>query len=285
MSNTEINKNESSLSIYLGKQPTCTCDPPIRQTRQSPNPPPPDTIQDEQYRPTTSTHTIHTYLQPTDVLDSVCVCPRPCLCPASDNARCRRRRRRRHRSNANANANTNMSSRLPTQPDKRVNGSGSLETNNHNNNNFHSNHNNYNSQNDGPPRPRARVGRSESRPSPSHHHQHQQSYTNPPHKRSASGNPRPVSRSHDERRTERTTVATKEKLVSRTRSGERRPRERETTAPPPEKWKMKDPATTKTRPPDTRSREPRQDAPPGTFAILFQAELCLCFVLSLSLTC
>lgn len=137
-----------------------------------------------------------------------------------------------------------MSSRLPNQ-EKRINGS--LDK-------------------DGQPRPqsrppRARVERSDSRsatsPQPTY-----APYTNPAHKRTASGNPRPMNRSNtEERRTERTTVTTKEKLISRTRSTERRPKE---TAPP-EKWKMKEPV--KMRPPETKSRDPKQDPPPSMFKI------------------
>ena len=46
--------------------------------------------------------------------------------------------------------------------------------------------------------------------------------SNPAHKRSASGNFRPSSRTVDERRTERVQVTTRETLVTRTRSPERR---------------------------------------------------------------
>ncbi|KAI1351367.1 Spc98 family-domain-containing protein [Xylaria sp. FL0043] len=66
----------------------------------------------------------------------------------------------------------------------------------------------------------------------------QAGFTNPPHKRSASGNPRPGSRVVDERRTERLTVTTREKLITRTRSPERRPKE--TVQPERERWKQKE---------------------------------------------
>lgn len=134
------------------------------------------------------------------------------------------------------------SSRIPNQ-EKRVNGS--LDK-------------------DGQPRPqsrppRARVERSDSRVGRSP----QQSYapfTNPAHKRSASGNPRPMNRSStEERRTERTTVTTKEKLISRTRSTERRPKE----AAPQEKWKTKEPV--RMRAPETKSREGKQEPSTSMF--------------------
>ncbi|KAI1823118.1 Spc98 family-domain-containing protein [Xylaria intraflava] len=53
----------------------------------------------------------------------------------------------------------------------------------------------------------------------------QPGFTNPPHKRSASGNPRPAGRVGEERRTERLTVTTREKIVSRKRSPDRRSKE------------------------------------------------------------
>lgn len=123
------------------------------------------------------------------------------------------------------------------------------------------------SDRDGQPRPpRARAERSDSRSGTSPQSAYAP-YTNPAHKRSASGNPRPMNRSStEERRTERTTITTKDKLIARTRSTERRPKE---TAPP-EKWKMKEPV--KMRPPETKSREPKQEPPPSRF------EICLsCF--------
>lgn len=132
-----------------------------------------------------------------------------------------------------------MSSRLPNQPEKRVNG---------------------NLDKDGQARPRAaRVERSDSRSGPSPQPAYAP-YTNPAHKRTASGQSRPMNRSStEERRTERATVTTKEKLTSRTRSIERRSKE----PAPPEKRKMKEPV--KTRPPETKSKEPKQEPPPSMF--------------------
>ncbi|RYP38161.1 hypothetical protein DL767_002678 [Monosporascus sp. MG133] len=125
-----------------------------------------------------------------------------------------------------------MSSRPSNHSEKRING---------------------NPDHDGQSRPRPRVDRG--RPPPSA----QPVYTNPAQKRSASGNPRNASRSAEERRTERATVTTRERLISRTKSVERRPQD---TAPP-EKWKMKESA--KMRPPETKSRESKQEAPPKTW--------------------
>ncbi|RYP73711.1 hypothetical protein DL771_003424 [Monosporascus sp. 5C6A] len=125
-----------------------------------------------------------------------------------------------------------MSSRPSNHPEKRING---------------------NPDHDGQSRPRPRVDRG--RPPPSA----QPVYTNPSHKRSASGNPRNASRSAEERRTERATVTTRERLISRTKSVERRPQD---TAPP-EKWRTKESA--KMRPPETKSRESKQEAPPKTW--------------------
>ncbi|RYO81619.1 hypothetical protein DL766_000852 [Monosporascus sp. MC13-8B] len=125
-----------------------------------------------------------------------------------------------------------MSSRQSSHPEKRING---------------------NPDHDGQSRPRPRVDRG--RPPPSA----QPVYTNPSHKRSASGNPRNASRSAEERRTERATVTTRDRLISRTKSVERRPQD---TAPP-EKWRVKESA--KMRPPETKSRESKQEAPPKTW--------------------
>ncbi|RYP48389.1 hypothetical protein DL769_011206 [Monosporascus sp. CRB-8-3] len=125
-----------------------------------------------------------------------------------------------------------MSSRPSNNPEKRING---------------------NPDHDGQSRPRPRVDRG--RPPPSA----QPVYTNPSHKRSASGNPRNASRSAEERRTERVTVTTRDRLISRTKSVERRPQD---TAPP-EKWRMKESA--KMRPPETKSKESKQEAPPKTW--------------------
>lgn len=77
------------------------------------------------------------------------------------------------------------------------------------------------------------------------------------HKRSASGNPRPGSRSTDERRTERVTVTTKDKLSARSRGRD---------AVPSEKWKAKDGA--KSRPPETRQREAPPESPSSKSRVL-----------------
>ncbi|KAI1258389.1 Spc98 family-domain-containing protein [Xylariaceae sp. FL1019] len=90
----------------------------------------------------------------------------------------------------------------------------------------------------------ARIGRS---PQPS--------YTNPPHKRSASGNPRPASRRVDERVTDRRTITTREKLVTRTRSPERQPKD---APPPPERYRSKD--MSRSRPDSSKLKEPRPES-------------------------
>ncbi|KAH8889710.1 hypothetical protein GQ53DRAFT_842607 [Thozetella sp. PMI_491] len=74
------------------------------------------------------------------------------------------------------------------------------------------------------------------------------------HKRSASGNFRPASRAVEERRTERVQVTTKETLVTRTRSPERR-------SAPSEKPRAADGAKQRAAA-DPRPREPRPEAPP-----------------------
>jgi len=75
------------------------------------------------------------------------------------------------------------------------------------------------------------------------------------HKRTASGNPRPSSRAVEERRTERVQVTTKETLVSRTRSPERRAAQAE---------KARNVDASKQRAPETRPRETRPEpALPG----------------------
>ncbi|KAI0413589.1 Spc98 family-domain-containing protein [Xylaria grammica] len=86
----------------------------------------------------------------------------------------------------------------------------------------------------------------------------QPGYTNPPHKRSASGNPRPTSRMVDERRTERLTVTTRERLISRTRSSERR--SKETAQPERERWRPKEAA--KPQQPDTKLKETKSEPLP-----------------------
>lgn len=79
------------------------------------------------------------------------------------------------------------------------------------------------------------------------------------HKRSASGNPRPSSRAVEERRTERVQVTTKETLVSRTRSPERR-------GAPSEKPRNSEGA--KQRAPEARPKETRPEpAPPGNLQV------------------
>ncbi|KAI1379427.1 Spc98 family-domain-containing protein [Hypoxylon crocopeplum] len=137
-----------------------------------------------------------------------------------------------------------MSSRLSNYSERRTNGT---------------------SDNDSNPRPRAAGASSHtaytSHTSRSSQHDQQQRTTrsprdpfiNPAHKRTASGNPRPASRSTEERRTERVTVTTKEKLISRTRSPERRPRD----APPSEKRRSKEVA--KPRQPETKSRDTKPE--------------------------
>ncbi|KAI0161664.1 Spc98 family-domain-containing protein [Hypoxylon sp. FL1284] len=134
-----------------------------------------------------------------------------------------------------------MSSRVSNHAERRTNGT---------------------SDNDSNPRPRASGHASGHTSRASQHEQRstrspQSSFTNPAHKRTASGNPRPASRSADERRTERVTITTKEKLISRTKSPERRSKD----APPPEKWRSKE--TTKSRQPEVKTRDPKPEAPPA----------------------
>ncbi|OTB19824.1 hypothetical protein K445DRAFT_313594 [Daldinia sp. EC12] len=134
-----------------------------------------------------------------------------------------------------------MSSRVSNYSERRTNGTSDNDTNS---------------------RPRASAHTS--RASQSQHDQRstrspQTANINPAHKRSASGNPRPASRIAEERRTERMTVTTKEKLTSRTRSPDRRSRD----APPPEKRKSKE--APKPRHSDTKSRDSKPDAPPTSW--------------------
>ncbi|OTB03294.1 hypothetical protein M426DRAFT_321862 [Hypoxylon sp. CI-4A] len=106
------------------------------------------------------------------------------------------------------------------------------------------------SDNDSNPRPRANAQTSRtSQPDQRNTRSPQTANINPAHKRSASGNPRPASRATEERRTERVTVTTKEKLISRTRSSERQPKD----APLPDRRKSKDMA--KSRQPETKPRD------------------------------
>ncbi|KAI0478789.1 Spc98 family-domain-containing protein [Xylariaceae sp. FL0804] len=107
--------------------------------------------------------------------------------------------------------------------------------------------------NEGNPRPRATRA---SQPDPRRSRSPAPAPTNPAHKRSASGNPRPASRNLDERRTERLTVTTKEKLISRTRSPERRSKE----AAPPERWRPREAAAP--RQPETKPRDSKPEALP-----------------------
>ncbi|KAI0150437.1 Spc98 family-domain-containing protein [Xylariaceae sp. FL1272] len=107
------------------------------------------------------------------------------------------------------------------------------------------------------PRPRAHAASRASQPSQADARigrSPQPSFTNPPHKRSASGNPRPASRRVDERVTERRTITTREKLVTRTRSPERRPKD----APPPERYRSKD--MSRSRPDSSKLKEPRPES-------------------------
>ncbi|KAK8128314.1 Spindle pole body component [Apiospora sp. TS-2023a] len=115
-----------------------------------------------------------------------------------------------------------MSSRVSNYADRRSNG------------------NNNDDANPTSSRPRMTSGHSfkaehrESRSGPSPHPGG--SFTSTAHKRSASGNPRPASRG--DRRTERTTITTREQLVSRAKSPERRSRD----YGPSERWKTKEPS-------------------------------------------
>lgn len=75
-------------------------------------------------------------------------------------------------------------------------------------------------------------------------------------KRSASGATRPLSGAAEERRTERVTVTTREKLISRAKSTERRPRP--DTA---QTDKQKNKESVRPRTADTRSKEPAPESP------------------------
>lgn len=86
------------------------------------------------------------------------------------------------------------------------------------------------------------------------------------HKRSASGNPRPTTRTTDERRTEKVQVTTRETLVSRTRSPDRR-----NSAAQRERTKATDGA--KMRPPEPKVKDQKPEpAPQGMFAIFCVSE-------------
>lgn len=94
----------------------------------------------------------------------------------------------------------------------------------------------------------------------------QPGYPGTSHKRTASGNPRPAGRTTaaatEERRTEKTHVTTREVLVSRTRSPERR------SAAPAPKDKARAADTPKARPAETRARESKEVAPQGVLCII-----------------
>lgn len=84
----------------------------------------------------------------------------------------------------------------------------------------------------------------------------QPSFPGTSHKRSASGNPRPASRTTEERRTEKVHVTARETLVSRTKSPDRR-------GAPAQKDKAKNADGGKARPaPDLRTKEVKPEAPP-----------------------
>ncbi|CAJ2513781.1 Uu.00g019000.m01.CDS01 [Anthostomella pinea] len=119
--------------------------------------------------------------------------------------------------------------------------------------------------NDGNPKPRATAtgGRASrgSQPDSRSARSPQTGFTNPAHKRTASGNARPASRTTEERRTERLTVTTKEKLTTRTRSPERR--SKEAPPPPQPKWRPKE--QPKPRQPEMKPTETRPEPPPTTW--------------------
>ena len=79
------------------------------------------------------------------------------------------------------------------------------------------------------------------------------------HKRTASGNPRPASRATEERRTEHVKVTTRETLVTRIRSPERR-----NGPAPKEKVRPGDGGAKAPRPTETRANESKAEPPPGT---------------------
>ncbi|KAI8629020.1 Spc98 family-domain-containing protein [Xylariaceae sp. FL1651] len=133
-----------------------------------------------------------------------------------------------------------MSSRLSSYTERRTNGT---------------------TDSDGNQRPRVSAGSRDSQADSRNGRSPQPGYTNPAHKRSASGNPRPVNRTVEERRTERLTVTTREKLISRTRSPERRPKE--AAQPEKEKWKLKE--VPKPRQPETKLKEAKPELLPVTW--------------------
>ncbi|KAI1852565.1 hypothetical protein JX265_013024 [Neoarthrinium moseri] len=139
-----------------------------------------------------------------------------------------------------------MSSRLPNHPDRRTNGSTDHAAA-------------AAAANQGPRMPSAqsfKADRADSRRPRSPQPAYMTGSQSTAHKRSASGNPRPANRSVDERRTERVTVTTREKLVSRAKSPERRAA-RDTA--PPERWKGKESVRPRTA--DGKPKEPVFEAP------------------------
>ncbi|KAI2635241.1 Spc98 family-domain-containing protein [Xylaria nigripes] len=84
----------------------------------------------------------------------------------------------------------------------------------------------------------------------------QSSSSNPPHKRSASGNPRPMGRTAEERRTERMTATTREKVVSRAKSPDRRSKD---VAAQPEWEKRKSKEASKSRQSETKLKESKSE--------------------------
>ena len=138
-----------------------------------------------------------------------------------------------------------MSARQSQHPDRRTNGSAAAE---------HPTQSRVQLQSQRPASAAERAtSRSERRvPSP------REPYTNPAHKRSASGNPRPASRSTEERRTERVTVTTRDKLISRTRSPDRRT---SNAASSGERWRSRDAA--RSRAADAEPRKSKPEEPSG----------------------
>ncbi|KAI1437185.1 Spc98 family-domain-containing protein [Xylaria sp. CBS 124048] len=135
-----------------------------------------------------------------------------------------------------------MSSRHPGYTDRRTNGT---------------------SDSDGNQRPRTAVGASASFSSIAQTsdsrsgRSSQPGSTHPPHKRSASGNPRSVGRT-EERRTEKLTVTTREKVVSRTRSPDRRTKD---AAAQPEWDRRRTKEASRSRQPEAKAKEPRAELP------------------------
>lgn len=133
-----------------------------------------------------------------------------------------------------------MSSRPPGYADRRSNGT---------------------TDSDGTQRPRAGAGSGASQASadPRSGRSSQPGFTNPAHKRSASGNPRPASRAVEERRTEKFTVTTREKLISRTRSSDGRPKD----AVQQDKERRKTKEASRPRQPEAKLRESKSEPLPS----------------------